>query len=84
MLTLKQKGVLDAIAVLRKEKGYTPTYREIADALSLKSLATVHKHLHVLAAKGFVATTNRSRSIKVLYSDVNAMERALAKKEKVA
>lgn len=34
------------------DRGYSPTYKEIAAALGLRSLATVHKHVHRLAREG--------------------------------
>jgi len=44
-LTRRQKEVLDFIAAFVDENGYSPSYDEIAHALNLASLATVHKHI---------------------------------------
>src|SRR6267154_2064744 len=47
--------------------GYSPSFEEIARGLSLKSLATVHKHITNLQKKGLLQRAhNRSRSIDVL------------------
>jgi len=48
-LTKRQKDVLDFIAGFVEENGYSPSYEEIAQALDLASLATVHKHISALA-----------------------------------
>ena len=47
--------------------GYSPSFEEIARGMSLKSLATVHKHITNLEKKGLLDRVhNRSRSIDVL------------------
>ena len=47
--------------------GYSPSFEEIARGMSLKSLATVHKHITNLEKKGMLDRVhNRSRSIDVL------------------
>jgi repressor LexA len=44
--------------------GYSPSFEEIARGMSLKSLATVHKHITNLEKKGMLDRVhNRSRSI---------------------
>ena len=53
-LTKRQKEVLDFIAKFVDENGYCPSYDEIARGLDLSSLATVHKHIGVLEAKGYL------------------------------
>ncbi len=63
-LTKRQKQVLDFISRFRAQNGYSPSYQEIADALGLASLATVHKHISALEAKQYLKRGfNRSRSI---------------------
>ncbi len=65
-LTKRQKQVLDFIAGFVEENGYSPSYEEIAHGLDLASLATVHKHISALAAKGYVRRgVNRSRSLEL-------------------
>ncbi len=65
-LTKRQKDVLDFIAGFVEENGYSPSYDEIAQALNLASLATVHKHITALAEKNYLRRgANQSRSVDV-------------------
>jgi repressor LexA len=66
-VTKRQKEVLDFITGFVQRNGYSPSFEEIARGLSLKSLATVHKHISNLQNKGLLARShNRSRSLDVL------------------
>jgi repressor LexA len=66
-VTRRQKEVLDFINGFVQRNGYSPSFEEIARGLSLKSLATVHKHITNLQHKGLLMRShNRSRSIDVL------------------
>jgi repressor LexA len=63
-LTRRQKEVVDFIAKFVDENGYSPSYEEIAHALNLASLATVHKHISALHAKNYLKRAhNQSRSV---------------------
>ncbi len=65
-LTPRQKELLDFIAGFVDEHGYCPSYDEIARGLDLASLATVHKHIAALSAKGYLnRTENHSRSLEI-------------------
>jgi repressor LexA len=65
-LTKRQKEVLDYLVSFLNKHGYSPSFEEIARALKLTSLATVHKHLSTLEKKGFVRRGyNQSRSIEI-------------------
>lgn len=65
-LTKRQKEVLDTLVHFANKHGYSPSFEEIAKALKLTSLATVHKHLSTLERKGFIRRGyNQSRSIEV-------------------
>jgi len=66
-ITRRQKEVLDFLSSFTTRNGYSPSYEEIAAGLSLRSLATVHKHVTNLQTKGLLQRAhNRSRSIDVL------------------
>ena len=66
-LTKRQKEVLDYLVGFINKHGYSPSFEEIAKALKLTSLATVHKHIGTLERKGFIRRGyNQSRSIEVL------------------
>lgn len=66
-LTKRQKQVLDYLVSFTDKRGYSPSFEEIARALKLTSLATVHKHLSTLERKGFLRRGyNQSRSLEIL------------------
>lgn len=65
-LTRRQREVLDCIEAFINEHGYSPTLEEICGAMGLSSLATVHKHLQNLEAKGLLKRNwNHSRAIEL-------------------
>ena len=66
-ITKRQRQVYDFIAQFVQEKGYSPSFEEIGEGMSLNSLATVHKHVSNLETKGLLKRDyNRSRSIDLL------------------
>jgi repressor LexA len=65
-LTKRQKEFLGFLAGFLKKKGYSPSYEEIAEGLSLASLATVHKHIMALETKHYIKRGfNQSRSLEI-------------------
>ncbi|MCX6784141.1 MAG: transcriptional repressor LexA [candidate division WWE3 bacterium] len=50
----RQKEVLDFVSQYIQKYGSSPTLQEIASALGLSSLATVHQHLEALEKKGLI------------------------------
>jgi repressor LexA len=50
----KQRQIVDFIDLFIRKHGYSPTLQEIADAIGVKSLATVHEHLAALTKKGVI------------------------------
>lgn len=80
-LTKRQKQVLDFIADFIGEHGYSPSYEELAQALSLASIATVHKHIQALESRNYLKRGfNQSRSLEVSekYLQDRRMGRAVA------
>jgi repressor LexA len=68
---------LDYIHGFIDERGYAPSFEEIAAAFGYSSLATVHEHLSNLERKGYIRKSyNESRSIEVVPQDASysAME----------
>ncbi len=53
-LSPKQKEVLDFIVNFINERGYPPSYREIASGLKLASPSTVHTHIQSLRLRGYL------------------------------
>jgi repressor LexA len=65
-LTKRQKEFLDFLAGFLDKRGYSPSYEEIAEGLSLASLATVHKHIMALEGKHYIKRGfNQSRSLEI-------------------
>ena len=65
-LTRRQKDFLDFLQNFIDRHGYSPSYEEIAAGLNLASLATIHKHVAALEAKGYIRRGhNQSRSLEV-------------------
>jgi repressor LexA len=67
VLTKRQKELLDYLRGYIERHGYAPTLDEIGQHFALTSLATVHKHLSNLEAKGAIRRTwNHSRAIELV------------------
>ncbi|MFZ0637811.1 MAG: transcriptional repressor LexA [Candidatus Acidiferrales bacterium] len=80
-LTKRQKEVLDYLVGFLNKHGYSPSFEEIAHAMKLTSLATVHKHLSTLEKKGFVRRGyNQSRSIEVTQLPTKVGEQVAARR----
>jgi len=50
----RQKQILDFLSQYIQKNGYSPTLQQIADALGVSSLATIHEHLKTIAKKGVI------------------------------
>jgi len=67
ILTKRQKEIFDYIEAAIQDNGYAPTLEEIGQRFNLRSLATVHKHVSNLEAKGLIRRKwNHSRAIEVV------------------
>jgi len=70
-LTRRQKEILEYLNDFIGREGYAPTIEEIAEQFSLRSLATVHKHLTNLQEKGLIRRAwNRSRALELVPTEV--------------
>jgi repressor LexA len=66
-ITQRQSDVLNFIESFTRDRGYSPTYEEIAKGIGLRSIATVHKHITNLERRGRITrAANNSRSIDVV------------------
>lgn len=66
-LTKRQKEVLDYISQYIEVHGYAPSYREIAEAFNLGSVATVADHVETLVSKGLLSKSdNSARSLQLV------------------
>jgi repressor LexA len=69
-LTKRQKEILDYIGAYIGDRGYAPSFEEIAEHFGYSSLATVHEHLSNLERKGYIRKSyNESRSIELVGVD---------------
>jgi len=70
--TKKQKAMLDFIDGFIQGRGYSPTLREIMQALGYKSVSTVAKHVDNLIARGWLVKREGSaRSLGVVSPEDN-------------
>lgn len=68
----RQSQILDFIKQHIQSKGSAPTLREIADAIGVSSLATVHEHLQALVTKGLIKRKGgKVRSIELKDIEIN-------------
>ena len=70
-LTKRQREILNYLTLYSEQKGYAPSFEEIADNFNYNSLATVHEHLSNLERKGYIKRSyNESRAIEILPSEI--------------
>ncbi|HTY16793.1 MAG TPA: transcriptional repressor LexA [Myxococcota bacterium] len=68
-LTRRQRELYDFVCAFIAEHGYSPSLEEIGRTLGLSSVATVHKHVAQLVAKGWLQKGwNRARSLEPVAS----------------
>lgn len=65
----KQRKIFEYVCQYIQKLGFAPSVREIAKAVGLSSLATVHEHLKTLEKKGLIKRiTGVSRAIEITYN----------------
>ena len=68
-MTSRQREILNFVGEFIDEKGYSPSFQDIAVATKLRSLATVSKHVDGLIAQGkMVKVANTKRSLEIVDS----------------
>src|SRR3989338_3289206 len=74
-LTKKQSDILSFVQNYITDRGYAPTYREIADHFHLSSTATIHQYIKTLVEKGFLSMgeEGEARSIEVIRAPENPL-----------
>src|SRR3990167_4493269 len=71
VLYKRQRQILDFISQYIQRNGYSPTLQEIAQALGVSSLATVHEHLETMQKKGVIKRREGSvRGIEISDKDM--------------
>lgn len=67
----RQQQILDFLKQFIQKNGSAPTLRQIADAIGVSSLATVHEHLQTLEEKGLIKRkSGKMRSIEIQNDEV--------------
>ena len=67
MITKKQKQVLKAINDFITNNNYSPSVKELASALNLKSTSTMQGYLDRLQANGYIEKNkNMPRTLRIL------------------
>ncbi len=65
-MTAAQNRVFQAIKKFIERNGYSPSYRDLQDALDLKSPASVWKHVEALRLAGYIEHSyNKGRSLAI-------------------
>ena len=65
-LTKRQSQILDYIKQFALDYDYSPSYREIGEALGISSPSTIHQHIQSLREKGYLNTDpSEARSIEL-------------------
>lgn len=63
----RQSQILDFIRAFVAEKGFSPSNREIGDAVGLSSSSTTHSHIAALEVKGYIRRDpGKPRSIQLV------------------
>ena len=60
--TIKENNrdqILAYIRSFRSARGYSPSYREIAEGTGIRSTSTISRHIHELAGDGVLETARR-------------------------
>ncbi len=75
----RQGQILDFLKQFIQSKSSAPTLRQIADAIGVSSLATVHEHLVALEKKKLITRNkNKSRSIEIVGQDAEIFQKGLS------
>lgn len=69
----KERRILEFLARFQQKFGYSPTLREIAEGVGLKSPATIHEHISALIEKGYL------RKIEGIKRTIEIVDPVLAK-----
>ncbi len=78
VLYRRQKQILGFIRQYIQTKGTAPTLKEIAEAIGVSSLATVHEHLGTLEYKGLIRRrTGKTRGIELVGQIFGITEKSL-------
>ncbi len=76
-LTKRQKELLQLIARNIEEKGYPPSYQELANKMNIRSKFAILKHIDALVSKGYLEKDSSARGLRIIsdeYAPANKNE----------
>lgn len=78
-ISAKQQEILEYIKKVTLSRGYPPAVREICQAVSLKSTASVHAHLSALEERGYIRRDpSKPRAIEIIDDDFDLARREIS------
>jgi repressor LexA len=70
VLYRKERELLNYIIQFQEQNGYSPTLREMADAMNRRSVSTMHALIRTMVDKGYIQKVDgNNRTLKVLKKD---------------
>ena len=77
-ITPKQKEILEYIKSQILDRGFTPSVRDICEAVNLRSTSSVHAHLETLEKNGYIRRDpTKPRAIEILDDTFNLTRREI-------
>jgi len=77
VLYKRQRQVLDFISQYIQKHGYSPSLREIGDALGLSAVSTVHEHIAALERKGVIKKEKGGFGFEIIDENMATLYRAV-------
>lgn len=68
-LTERQKELLQSIAQSIEDRGYPPSYQELANSMNIKSKFAILKHIDALVTKGYLEKDSSARGLRIIDPD---------------
>lgn len=68
-LTKRQEEILELIAANLREKGYPPSYQELANRIHVRSKFAILKHINALVKKGYLEKDSSARGLRIVHPD---------------
>jgi repressor LexA len=75
----RQRQIIDFISQFIQKHGHAPSLKDIADAMGLSSLATVHEHIAILVRKGVLkkSGSRSNRSLEIVDEKLAGMDKGV-------
>lgn len=81
----KQMDIMNFLVQYQEKHGFSPSVREICEAVGLTSTSTVHSHLSKLESEGYIRrVSSKPRAIEILKKPEQASETAVSSYQRTA